>query len=484
MSSEAIKMTSGEYVPIEMHKVRVVQKLNLLPIEQRLKAMEGAGYNTFLLQNRDVFMDMLTDSGTNAMSDRQMASMMIADDAYAGSESFNRLYDAVKEILGTEYFLPAHQGRAAEHIISQAFIRKGDIIPMNFHFTTTKAHVDLAGGKVVELFTNDALEIRSDKPFKGNMDIPRLRELVRTVGKEKIPYIRMEAGTNLIGGQPFSVENMREVRKVADENGILIVLDISLVCENMYFIKMREPEFMDKTPAEILRTLCDLADIIYFSARKISCSRGGGIATKNRDLYLKMRDMVPLFEGFLTYGGISVREIESMAVGLHEAVDWNVIRHSPEFIKYLVDSLDAKGIPVSTPAGGLGAHLDARGCRPHLTSFGYPAGALAAALYIVSGVRGMERGTISMDRDEQGNDVPSEVELLRLAFPRRVFTLSQVKYAQDRIEWLWKNRELVGGLKFVEEPKVLRFFVGRLAPTSDWPQKLVAKFRADFGDSL
>ncbi len=484
MSSEAIKMTSGEYVPIEMHKVRVVQKLNLLPIEQRLKAMEGAGYNTFLLQNRDVFMDMLTDSGTNAMSDRQMASMMIADDAYAGSESFNRLYDAVKEILGTEYFLPAHQGRAAEHIISQAFIRKGDIIPMNFHFTTTKAHVDLAGGKVVELFTNDALEIRSDKPFKGNMDIPRLRELVRTVGKEKIPYIRMEAGTNLIGGQPFSVENMREVRKVADENGILIVLDISLVCENMYFIKMREPEFMDKTPAEILRTLCDLADIIYFSARKISCSRGGGIATKNRDLYLKMRDMVPLFEGFLTYGGISVREIESMAVGLHEAVDWNVIRHSPEFIKYLVDSLDAKGIPVITPAGGLGAHLDARGFLPHLTSFDYPAGALAAALYIVSGVRGMERGTISMDRDEQGNDVPSEVELLRLAFPRRVFTLSQVKYAQDRIEWLWKNRELVGGLKFVEEPKVLRFFVGRLAPTSDWPQKLVAKFRADFGDSL
>ena len=194
--------------------------------------------------------------------------------------------------------------------------------------------------------------------------------------------------------------------------------------------------------------------------------------------------MVPLFEGFLTYGGISVREIESMAVGLREAVDWNVIRHSPEFIKYLVDSLDAKGIPVITPAGGLGAHLDARGFLPHLTSFDYPAGALAAALYIVSGVRGMERGTISMDRDEQGNDVPSEVELLRLAFPRRVFTLSQVKYAQDRIEWLWKNRELIGGLKFIEEPKVLRFFVGRLAPTTDWPQKLLAKFREDFGDSL
>lgn len=484
MSNGTIKMTSGEYVPIEMHKVRVVQKLNLLPIEERLKAMENAGYNTFLLQNRDVFMDMLTDSGTNAMSDQQTAAMMIADDAYAGSESYNRLYEAVVEVLGTEYFLPAHQGRAAEHIISQAFVKKGDIVPMNFHFTTTKAHVDLAGGKVVELFTSDALEIRSDKPFKGNMDIGKLKDLIKTVGKEKIPYIRMEAGTNLIGGQPFSVENMRAVRKVADENGLLIVLDISLVCENMYFIKTREAEFMDKSPAEILRTLCDLADIIYFSARKISCSRGGGIATKNKELYLKMRDMVPLFEGFLTYGGISVREIEAMAVGLREAVDWNVIRHSPEFIKYLVDSLDAKGIPVITPAGGLGAHLDARGFLPHLTSFEYPAGALAAALYIVSGVRGMERGTISMDRDDQGNDVPSEVELLRLAFPRRVFTLSQVKYAQDRIEWLWKNRELIGGLKFVEEPKVLRFFVGRLAPTSDWPQKLMAKFRADFGDSL
>ena len=316
------------------------------------------------------------------------------------------------------------------------------------------------------------------------MDIGKLKDLIKTVGKDKVPYIRMEAGTNLIGGQPFSVENMRAVRKVADENGILIVLDISLVCENMYFIKMREPEFMDKSPAEILRTLCDLADIVYFSARKISCSRGGGIATRNRDLYLRMRDLIPLFEGFLTYGGISVREIESMAVGLREATDWNVIRHSPEFIKYLVDSLDAKGIPVITPAGGLGAHLDARGFLPHLTSFDYPAGALAAALYIVSGVRGMERGTISMDRDEQGNDVPSEVELLRLAFPRRVFTLSQVKYAEDRIEWLWKNRELIGGLKFTEEPKVLRFFVGRLAPTTDWPQKLLAKFREDFGDSL
>lgn len=484
MGQDAIKFTSGEYVPIEMHKVRIVQKLNLLPVEERLKAMENAGFNTFLLQNRDVFMDMLTDSGTNAMSDRQLASMMVADDAYAGSESFNRLTEAVEEVFNTRYFLPAHQGRAAEHIISQVFVGKDGVVPMNFHFTTTKAHIEYAGGSVREVFTDDALEIKSNKPFKGNMDIGKLKAVIQKHGKENIPYIRLEAGTNLIGGQPFSIENMREVRKVADENGLMIVLDVSLVGENVYFIKTREPEFKDKSVKEILHTMCDLADIIYFSSRKIGCARGGGIATNNHALYLKMRDLIPLFEGFLTYGGMSVREIEAMAVGLREALDWNVIKHSPEFIRYLVDSLDAYGVPVITPAGGLGAHIDAAGFLPHLKSTDYPAGALAAALFIVSGVRGMERGTISMDRDAQGNDVPSEVELLRLAMPRRVFTLSQVKYAEDRIKWLWENRSLIGGLHFVEEPKVLRFFLGRLAPSSDWPQKLVARFKADFGDSL
>jgi len=484
MSDAAIKTTSGEYLPLEMHKVRVVQKLNLLPVDERLKAMEGAGFNTFLLQNRDVFMDMLTDSGTNAMSDCQVASMMVADDAYAGSESFNRLQEAIEEVFNKKYFLPAHQGRAAEHIISQVFVKKNGIVPMNFHFTTTKAHIELAGGKVNEVFNDDALQIKSDVPFKGNVDINKLKSVIKTHGKDNIPYIRLEAGTNLIGGQPFSVANMREVRKVADENGLMIVLDVSLVGENIYFIKQREEEFKNKSVKEIMHAMCDLADIIYFSSRKISCTRGGGIATNRHDLYMAMRDMIPLFEGFLTYGGISVREIEAMAVGLREALDFNVIKHSPEFIKYLVDALDTKGIPVVTPAGGLGCHLDARGFLPHLSSFEYPAGALAAALYIVSGARGMERGTISMDRDENGNDVASEVELLRLAFPRRVFTLSQVKFVEDRIKWLYENRNLIGGLKFVEEPKVLRFFVGRLAPTSDWTQKLVAKFKADFGDSL
>lgn len=482
--SNQIKISSGEFIPLEMHKVRIVQKLNLLPVEERLKAMEEAGYNSFLLNNRDVFMDMLTDSGTNAMSDQQLAAMMIADDAYAGSESFNRLKAAVEEVLGTKYFLPAHQGRAAEHILAKAFVTEGSIVPMNFHFTTTKALTMYAGGRVEEFFYDVASQVKSDHPFKGNMNIEKLVACIEENGAAKIPFVRMEAGTNLIGGQPFSVANMREVRKVCDKYGIPLVLDISLVCENIYFNKTREEEFKDKEPGEILRTLCDLADIVYFSARKICCSRGGGIATNNEELYLKMRDLIPLFEGFLTYGGMSVREIEAMAVGLREATDFNMIRHSPEFIKYLVERLDAKGIPVITPPGGLGAHLDARGFLPHLSSHEYPAGALTAAMYIAAGVRGMERGTVSMEREPDGTEVPAEVELLRLAFPRRVFTLSQTKYLEDRIEWLWKNRNLIGGLKFVEEPPVLRFFVGRLAPTSDWPQKLVAKFREDFGDSL
>jgi tryptophanase len=484
MQNQTVKFASGEFVPLEMHKVRVVQKLNLLPVEERLRSIEGAGFNTFLLQNRDVFMDMLTDSGTNAMSDQQTAAMMIADDAYAGSASFERLTDAIEEVFNKKYFLPAHQGRAAEHIIAQAFVTKGTVVPMNYHFTTTKAHVELAGGTVSEVYTDEAMKIKSDAPFKGNVDIPKLKKLIEQRGVKNIPFIRLEAGTNLIGGQPFSIQNMREVRKVADANGLPIVLDVSLVPENLYFIKQREEEFKTKSIKEILHTLCDMADIIYFSARKVSCARGGGIATNNHDLYLAMRDLVPLFEGFLTYGGMSVREIEAMAVGLRETLDENVINQSPQFIKYLVERLDAKGIPVVTPAGGLGCHLDAKAFLAHVPQTEYPAGALAGAMFIAGGIRGMERGTISMDRDAQGNDVPSEVELLRLAVPRRVFTLSQLKYVEDRTQWLYANRKLIGGLKFVEEPKVLRFFVGRLAATSDWPQRLVEKFRQDFGDSL
>ena len=257
-----------------------------------------------------------------------------------------------------------------------------------------------------------------------------------------------------------------------------------MIGENAYFIKKREPEFKNASIAKILRTMCDLSDIVYFSARKVSSSRGGGIATNSEALLKKMKHLIPVYEGFFTYGGISVREIEAMAVGLRETLDDTVISQSPSFIEYLVNALESHGIPVVTPPGGLGCHVDAMGFLPHVPQAQYPAGALAAAFYLISGVRGMERGTISSIRDENGNDILADVELLRLAMPRRVFTLSQVKYVEDRLNWLYKNRDLVGGLKFVEEPPILRFFDGRLGPVSDWPEKLMAKFREDFGDSL
>lgn len=479
-----VKFYCGENVPLEMHKVRIVQKLNLVPVERRLEAIAEAGNNTFLLKNRDVFMDMLTDSGVNAMSDRQLAAMMEADDSYAGSETFTKLENKINEIFGKKFFLPAHQGRACENILSQGFVKPGDIVPMNYHFTTSKAHITLNSGKVEEITIDEALNITSDCPFKGNMDINKLKALIHTHGVEKISFVRMEAGTNLIGGQPFSMENLREVSKVCRDFGILMVLDASLLADNLYFIKEREEACKDMSIRAITREMADLSDIIYFSARKLGCARGGGICTSNEDLYMKLREFVTLYEGFLTYGGMSVREMEAMTVGLDETMDENMINQGPQFIAYMVEKLQKHGVPVVTPPGGLGCHLNAMKFLEHVPQSQYPAGALAAAVYIASGVRGMERGTVSEQRDENGNETFANMELLRLAMPRRVFTLSQVDYAVDRIVWLYENRKLVEGITFVEEPKVLRFFFGKLAPVSDWQSKLAAKFRADFGDSL
>lgn len=479
-----IKFYYGENVPLEMHKVRIVQKLDLIPIDRRLEAIAEAGNNTFLLKNRDVFMDMLTDSGVNAMSDKQQAAMMEADDSYAGSETYIKLENKIKELFGKEFFLPAHQGRACENILAQIFVKPGSVVPMNYHFTTTKAHIVLNGGTVEELFIDEALNLNSEHPFKGNMDIEKLTASLESHGAEKIAFVRLEAGTNLIGGQPFSLENMKEVRKVCDDFGVKIVLDASLLADNLHFIKLREEACKEMSIREITLAISELSDIIYFSARKLGCARGGGLCTDDEEVYLKIREFIPLLEGFLTYGGMSVREMEAIAVGLEETMDEDMINQGPQFIEFMVEELQKKGVPVVTPAGGLGCHVNAMEFLDHIPQEQYPAGALAAALYIVSGVRGMERGTLSEQRDEEGNEELAHMELLRLALPRRVFTLSQAKYAIDRIGWLYENRHLIGGLTFVEEPKILRFFFGKLKPVSDWQNKLVEKFKEDFGDSL
>ena len=480
----AVKFYKKEHqVPLEMHKVRIVQKLFLPPVEKRVEYINEAGNNTFLLQNKDVFMDMLTDSGVNAMSDLQQAAMLRADDSYAGSETCNRLKRALEDVFGTKYFLPAHQGRACENILAEAYVKPGYIIPMNFHFTTTKAHITRLGGEVVELVTASGLEPQNDNPFKGDFDIPALRKLIAEK-RDRIPFLRIETGTNLIGGQPISMKNIKEVCALCRENGIRTVIDASLMQDNLYFIKVREPEYKDVPLKDIMHELADISDIIYFSARKLGFSRGGAIITKHENIYREMMEFIPLYEGFLTYGGMEVRSMEAMAQGLYESLDMEIISQGPLFIEYLVKELDDYGVPMVKPAGGLGAHINASAFLPDMPHNVYPAAALAAALYIAGGIRGMERGTLSEQREEDGTERYAELELLRLACPRRVFTLSQIKYCADRVKWLYDNRELIGGLEWVEEPKVLRFFFGRLKPIGDWQQKLMNKFREDFGDSL
>lgn len=478
-----IRFHSGEDIPLELHKVRIVQKLDLVPVERRTEAIAEAGYNTFLLYNKDIFLDMLTDSGVNAMSDKQLAAMMVADDSYAGSATFTRLTDKLKEIFGTDYFLPAHQGRAAENILAVTFVKPGTIIPMNYHFTTTKAHITRLGGIVEELVADEGVKIESDCPFKGNFDLERLEDLLARE-HERIPFIRIEAGTNLIGGQPLSLENIEKSADIAHKYGVLTVMDASLLQDNLYFIKTREESAKNLSLREITKRISNKMDIIYFSGRKLGFARGGGIAIHDKNLYLKMRELVPMFEGFLTYGGMSVREMEAMTVGLEETMDMDVISQGPLFIKYMTEELIKRNVPVVTPPGGLGCHLDASRFIPHVKQEEYPAGSLAAAVYIAGGIRGMERGTISEQRETDGSEHLAAVELLRLALPRRVFTLSQVMYAVDRITWLYENRNLIGGLRFVEEPSSLRFFFGRLEPVSPWPEELRKAFRKDFGDSL
>ena len=426
-------------------------------------------------------MDMLTDSGTNAMSDNQLAAMMVSDDAYAGSESFYKLTDAIKEVFGFDHVLPVHQGRAAEHLLSKLFVKPGDVIPMNYHFTTTKAHFEIYDGTVLEIFTDEALNTSSEEPFKGNMDLKKLEKTIEKYKAEHVSFVRMEATTNLIGGQPFSLENLHQVKEIASRHGIPLVVDASLISENAYLIHVREKKYQNTPVADIIREIMDLSDIMYLSGRKSCSVRGGLIATNNKEYYDKIMPWLPVYEGFLTYGGMSTKEIEAMAVGIREMRDKDVAGISVEFIKYFANRLLEKGIPVVTPPGGLACHVDAMRFLPHIPQLEYPAGALAAAIYLVSGIRSMERGTVSMDRDKDGNEVPSDLELARLAVPRRVYTQSQIDYAVDRLDWLYKHRDLVKGLVFYEEPPVLRFFFGKMKTIDNWGTKLLDAYHKDFG---
>lgn len=485
-----IKLSDGRNLPLDMHKVKVVQRLPFPLIEQRLAAIREGGFNTFMLRTRDMFLDMLTDSGTNAQSDAQLAASMESDDAYAGSESFFKMVDAVQDVFGYNYVLPAHQGRAAEHLIAKGLVKPGDVIPMNQHFTTTKAHLVLAGATVEEICTDEGYNPDNGCLFKGNMDIDKLNQVIARHGADKIPFIRMESTANLLGGQPFSMANLKEVRAIADKHKIPLLVDTSLIADNAYMIKHREAGYEKCSVAKIIKEIGSIADIIYMSGRKSTTSRAGLIAMREKKIYDQLAPLVPVYEGFLTYGGISTREIESMAVGLREMTEENCAGCAVELIEYFVSRLIDKGIPVVKPAGGVGAHIDALRFLPHLDHQQYPAGALAAAIFICSGVRGMERGTVSMDRDVDGTELISELELVRLAVPRRAFTMSHIEYVVDRVAWLYKHREMIGGLAWENEPKMLRFFIGRLKPiaagqaSANWDEELAQAFIHDFSHNM
>ncbi len=479
-----IKASDGREFPVEMHKARMIQNIALIPAEQRLKAIKEAGHNTFQLKTKDIFLDMLTDSGTNAMSDNQFAGFMTTDDAYSGSMTFYDFADAVRDVLGYKYTMNAHQGRAAEHLLAKTFVEAGQVVPTNYHFTTTKVHIELPGAQILEIYYDEALETKSTNPFKGNMDPQKLRDVIKKYGKKKIAYVRMEATANLLGGQPFSMANLKEIIKISKDAGLLTVLDGSLLCENAYLIMQREKGYENKTVAEIVKEMCSLVDLFYMSGRKNTCVRGGCIATNDKELFDKITPWLPVYEGFFTYGGMSQREVGMMAVGMREMTDPSVAGCAVEQVKYFVNRLEETGIPVVTPPGGLACHIDARKFVPHIPKEEYIAAALTAALYIASGVRSMERGTVSMERNPDGSEAYADLELTRIAIPRRVYTVSQIEYVVNRLNWLFEKRKLVKGMKWISEPPVLRFFLGSLDVLDNWNRKLCDAFTKDFGKDL
>jgi tryptophanase len=457
----------------------MVQRVTLLSLEERADALRLAGYNGYLLHARDIFLDMLTDSGVNAMAERQYAAMLQADDSYAGSESFFRLCESVKKVFGLPYFLPTHQGRACENVIAQTFIGKKDVVLTNHHFTTIKAHVTRLGGQMANMIVDEAFIPQSDHPFKGNFDLKKLANAVDMFGLGRIAFVRIECGTNFVGGQPVALENIQEVSHFCRHHHIPFILDGSLLSDNLYFIKTREGACRDKPLAAIVRELAALPDLIYYSGRKFGCAHGGGIITSDEKLFEKLRELLPLYEGFWMHGGMPAREMEAMAVGVGETLNLDVIAQVPLFVEFLGKLLLEAGIPVVQPFGGLGCYIDAAQFLAHVPREQYPAGALAAAIYLVGGIRCSEMGTISEQRQLDGRENFPPLELVRLSIPKRVFTLSHMKFIADRLSWLFRNRHLIGGLKFTEEPPLQRSYFGKLHPLHAWPDMLMAQFLRD-----
>ena len=450
----------------EPWKIKMVEPLRMISRENREKALAEGGFNTFLLRSEDVYIDLLTDSGTNAMSDRQWAGMMLGDEAYAGSRNFYHLESAIQEHYGYKYVLPTHQGRGAEHLISQAAIKRGQYVPGNMYFTTTRLHQELAGGIFVDVIIDQAHDPQNTHPFKGNVDLDKLEALVQREGAEKIAYVSLAGTVNMAGGQPVSMENVRALRTLCDRHGIRIYLDATRMVENAFFIQEREAGFAGTPVADILRQFCGYTDGAWMSAKKDNLVNiGGWLAVNDQELFEELRNLVVVYEGLHTYGGLAGRDMEAIAIGVEEAVQDDHVRARIGQVRYLGEHLQRAGIPIVKPIGSHAVFIDARKFLPHIDQDEYPAQALAAELFIEAGIRTMERGNVSAGRDpETGKNRRPALELVRLTIPRRVYTQAHMDVVAQSVVDLYARRDRIRGLKMVYEPEYLRFFQARFEP--------------------
>lgn len=451
----------------EPYKMKMVELLKMTTSRHRKKVLREAGFNTFLLKSEDVYIDLLTDSGTSAMSDRQWSGMMMGDEAYAGSSNFYHLEEVVKTMYGYKYLIPTHQGRGAENIISRILIRKGDIIPGNMYFTTTRLHQELAGGRFEDIIIDEAHDPENDHPFKGNVDLYKLERLIKKHGAKKIPYISIATSVNMAGGQPISIRNLKDIRTLTKKHGIRIIHDMTRVAENAYFIQQREKGYRQKTIAQIVKEICSYTDGATMSAKKDALVNiGGFLAVNDWDIFEEARNMVVVYEGLHTYGGLAGRDMEAMAIGIGESLNDDHIRARVGQVIYLGEKMQDYDIPIVKPIGGHGIFLDAKKFLPHIPQDQFPAQTLAAEVYLDSGVRTMERGVVSAGRKPNGENYFPKLELVRFTIPRRVYTQAHMDVVAESVCRVYDQRNKINGMKMVYEPKYLRFFQAKFEKNS------------------
>jgi tyrosine phenol-lyase len=446
----------------EPYKIKMVELLKMKTATQRKKAMQEAGYNTFLLRSEDVYIDLLTDSGTSAMSDHQWAGMMLGDEAYAGSRNFYHLEEVVKDIYGYKYLIPTHQGRGAENILSKILIKKGDIIPGNMYFTTTRLHQELAGGKFEDVIIDEAHDPENEFPFKGNIDLEKLEGLIKKYGAKRIPYVSMATSVNMAGGQPISMKNLKELRALTKKHSIKVIHDMTRVAENAHFIQQREKGFSNKSIREIVKEINSYTDGATMSAKKDALVNiGGFLAVNDWDVFEEARNMVVVYEGLHTYGGLAGRDMEAMAIGIGESVNDDHMHARVGQVVYLGEKMIEFGVPIVKPIGGHGIFVDAKKFLPHIPQDHFPAQTLAAEIYLDAGVRTMERGIVSAGRKANGENYYPKLELVRFTIPRRVYTQAHMDVIAESTARVYDRRKHIKGLKMVYEPKYLRFFQAR-----------------------